>query len=80
MGCEWHEGSKAVESDDTPCCPDCLRMLDTRVCETCGEEHLDFSVTGYDDVMAAPRVTADGNVVCVVCLAVSACCEGDDDE
>lgn len=70
--CAWHDGQERIEEMDDddlylPGCPNCGRLLETRHCEGCSENFLDFASTVVDDLFAAPRATPDGDLACAGC-------------
>jgi hypothetical protein len=67
-GCQWHAGDIPVEIDDTPSCPNCQRLLATKLCSACGEEFLDWGHLDYDDVLAGPVASSSGDLSCTGCI------------
>ena len=67
-GCAWHEGDDPVELNDTVSCSNCQRLLATRTCESCRQEFLDWEHEGYDDVLAGPFASSDGDLCCRGCI------------
>ncbi len=72
--CHWHQDDSPVsynpDPESTVCyayCPECACMLDTKTCWRCGLDFLDFTAKGSADVMAAPYVTASGDLTCCNC-------------
>jgi hypothetical protein len=70
--CRWHQGDKplqiADDGSDWPCCPECSRMLETKDCNGCGQTFLDWEATSWDDIIAPPAATSDGDLCCLACL------------
>lgn len=67
--CDWHYGDEPIEADDSPGCPNCGRLLNTRTCESCHKEFLDWSASGFDDVMAGPSASSSGDLCCTGCIS-----------
>lgn len=67
--CEWHGPmSEPIPEGDTVGCQGCGCLLETRVCEKCGKEFLDFSAKGSgDDIIRRPYVTTSGDLYCCRC-------------
>lgn len=67
--CRWHEGEEPIEEEDTPQgCPECSRLLTTRICRGCGQEFLDWEWTEPDDVVGSPCATSTGDLACSGCI------------
>lgn len=65
--CKWHEGDEPLEEDEYLYCPNCGNILETRICEGCGKEFLDYESDNWDDIVGAPRVTSAGDLCCAAC-------------
>lgn len=66
--CEWHKDDEPL--DEFPIhCPNCGRMLETKVCEACGDEFLDWEWKHADDVLASPCASSSGDLCCSGCIA-----------
>lgn len=67
--CEWHRGDMAIDwTIGGAGCPDCGNLLADRRCQNCGQDFLDWSAKGYDDIVSAPAVCEYGDLTCVRCL------------
>jgi hypothetical protein len=81
--CRWHKGEPAASYEpdgEAPAyCPDCGRMLETRICERCGRLFLDWqSETRGDDILSGPLVDDSGDLCCRMCYVPDR--EEDEDE
>lgn len=63
--CNWHKGDQPVPVNIG--CEYCGTMLDTKECEGCRQEFLDWEAKGYDDIIAAPYVSSSGDLMCARC-------------
>ena len=81
MDCKWHEKEEPIEEGETVGCPECGRMIATKICEACGNEFLDWSWRIWDDIMAGPAATSSGDFCCTYCLPhIEAARERQEDE
>lgn len=83
--CVLHKGDFPIEigedGEGIPACQDCGKMFYTYDCPWCDETFLDFQAQGgFDDVMAAPDCTPDGDLVCSECAADIAKAEREEEE
>lgn len=73
--CDWHKGDSPTSYDPEgyggiASCPECGCLLDTKRCDRCGKEFLDWANEGYgDDVMCPPAATSSGDLMCRRCAA-----------
>ena len=68
INCDWHKDEEPLSEDDPNGCPECGRMIHTKICESCGDEFLDWEYRGFDDIMAGPAVDRRGDFCCTYCL------------
>ncbi len=66
--CKWHKGDEPLEEGVIPYCPNCSRMLDTRLCINCYEEFLDWESKSFDDVIVPPS-SFGGDLMCQPCAS-----------
>ena len=69
--CGWHRDETPVDWENAntiPSCPDCGKLLHLKACIRCHGSFVDFESEGFDDVMAAARVTLAGDLTCAMCL------------
>lgn len=66
-GCAWHAKDEPVAMEDISC-PNCQRLLATRTCEACKQEFLDWGHEGFDDVLAGPCGSSQGDLCCTACI------------
>lgn len=66
--CAWHGKQEALAEGETPGCTYCGTMYDTRTCEGCGKDFLNWESQIVDDACAAPRVTSSGDMACARCV------------
>lgn len=64
--CDWHKDDEPI--NETEHCQYCSRMLDSKTCEGCGQEFLDWSSTAFDDIIAGPCATNSGDLACIACV------------
>lgn len=68
--CKWHEGEDSIDRNEVPPgCQNCGTLYDTKTCKGCGLEFLDWESSGFDDVIAPPRVDSYGDLCCERCLS-----------
>jgi hypothetical protein len=66
--CKWHKRDEPLEEGVIPYCPNCSRMLDTRLCINCYEEFLDWESKSFDDVIVPPS-SFGGDLMCQPCAS-----------
>ena len=66
--CKWHKNEEPIQDGETVGCPDCGRLIATKICSNCGQEFLDWAHRGYDDIIAGPAATSNGDFCCRACL------------
>ena len=66
--CSWHEKETMIDPEETIGCPECGRLIATKDCETCHLTFLDWSYRGFDDIVAGPAATSNGDFCCTHCL------------
>lgn len=66
--CDWHDGDTPLKPDETAGCQGCGCLLETKVCDCCKGEFLDYSARGSgDDIIRRPYVTTSGDLYCDRC-------------
>lgn len=66
--CDWHFGERPLDPDETVGCQGCGCLLETKVCDCCKGEFLDYSARGFgDDIIRRPYVTTSGDLYCDRC-------------
>jgi len=65
--CKWHKGEIPIPDDEPVGCQDCGKLFWTKTCESCGKTFLDWTLQGHDDVMSAPYIIEDGDILCYTC-------------
>lgn len=70
VGCEWHDGEIAyyTAAEDVPYCPECGRMIAVKECGACHDTFMDWDYRSFDDIVAGPGVTRQGDFCCIYCL------------
>lgn len=66
--CAWHQDDYPYESPDEVTCPECSRMIATKLCNGCGRYFIDWEYIGFDDIMAGGAATSQGDFCCTHCL------------
>lgn len=67
--CDWHADDKPLDDDLPVHCPSCGRLLETKDCESCGKEFLDWEFKTADDVVGSPCANSRGDLCCSGCIA-----------
>ncbi len=68
INCDWHKGDEAINEDESPpSCVGCGRIYWTADCPICKKWFINWNLSGFDSVCAAPYITSSGDVFCDFC-------------